>query len=94
MAHLSAPNRKRASNDTESAALLNTMNAYTGTYTIDGDKWTTIVDLHHNEIFVETPQVRFFRLDGDKLSIRSPEQPSAVFPGKIVTGTFEWVRER
>jgi hypothetical protein len=94
MAHLSAPNRKRATNDAESAALLNTMNAYTGTYKIDGNKWTTIVDLHHNEVFIETPQVRFFKVDGDKLLIRSPEQLSAAFPGKMVTGTLEWVRER
>jgi hypothetical protein len=32
MAHLSAPDRKPAKNDAERAALLQSMNAYTGTY--------------------------------------------------------------
>jgi hypothetical protein len=36
----------------ESAALLRTMIAYTGTYTIDGDRWITIPDLSHNEIMI------------------------------------------
>jgi Lipocalin-like domain len=70
------------------------MIAYAGTYTIDGDRWITISDLSHNEIYIGTPQVRFFKVEGDKLSIRVPEQPSAAFPGKMVTGTLEWVRER
>src|SRR5207244_4427812 len=51
IAYTSAPGRKPPINDAESAALLRTMNAYTGKYTIEGDKWTTIVDLHHNEIY-------------------------------------------
>jgi Lipocalin-like domain len=70
------------------------MNAYTGTYTIEGDKWTTMVDLHRNEIYIGTPQVRFFKVDDNELSVRVPEQPSAVYPGKMVTATLEWVRER
>jgi hypothetical protein len=93
MAHLSAPDRKPPKNDADSAALLKSMNAYTGTYKIEGDKWTTIVDLHHNEIYVGTPQVRYFKLDGDKLYVRVPEQPSALFPGKRIAATLEWVRE-
>ena len=39
-------------------------------------------------------QVRFFKLEGDKLTIRTAEQDDAVFPGKRVVGTLTWERER
>ena len=95
MALLTASDRKPATNDAEGAALLKTMNAYTGRYTIDGDKWTTVVDVHHNEIYIgQPPQVRYFKVDGDKLTVKVPEQPSAVLPGKRVTATLEWEREQ
>jgi len=94
MGLISAPDRKPAKNDAERAALLQSMIADSGTYTIEGDKWTTIVDLSHSEIIVGQPQVRYFKVDGDKLYIKVPEQPTSVFPGKLTTSTLEWVREK
>jgi hypothetical protein len=91
---IARPDRKPATNDTDSAALLKSLMVYTGKFTIDGDKLTTDVDLSWNEIFTGTSQVRFFKLEGDKLSIRTAEQASAVFPGKRVVGTLNWERER
>ena len=35
-----------------------------------------------------------FKLQGDKMTIRSAEQVSAVYPGKKVVGTLTWERER
>ena len=87
-------NRKPAANDGESAALLKTLLAYTGKFTIDGDKFTTKVDMSGNELLTGQEQVRYFKLDGDKLSIRTAEQVSAVYPGKRVVGTLTWERER
>jgi hypothetical protein len=87
-------NRKPAANDGESAALLKTLLAYTGKFTIDGDKFTTKVDMSGNELLTGQEQVRYFKLDGDKLSIRTAEQVSAVYPGKSVVGTLTWERER
>jgi hypothetical protein len=89
-----AANRKPATNDAESAALLKTLVAYTGKFTIDGDKFTTKVDISWNELFTGQDQVRFFNLQGDRLTIRTPEQASAVYPGKLVVGTLIWERER
>ena len=89
-----AANRKPAANDTESAALLKTLMAYTGKFTIDGDKFTTKVDMSWNELLTGQYQVRFFKLDGDRLTIRTAEQPSGVYPGKKVVGTLTWERER
>jgi hypothetical protein len=89
-----ASGRNPPTNDAESVALLKSMNAYTGKYTIEGDKWTTIVDAHHNETYVGHPQVRYFKVEGDKLTVRVPDQPSALFPGQRITATLEWIRER
>ena len=69
-------------NDAEAAALLSSMNAYTGRYRIEGDEVVTAVDGAWNEIFKAREQVRYFSLDGDKLTLRTPEQPSATLPGK------------
>jgi len=91
---IAAANRKPAANDEESAALLKTLMAYTGKFTIDGDKFTTKVDISWNELFTGQDQVRFFKLEGDKLTIRTAEQASAVYPGKRVVGTLTWERER
>jgi hypothetical protein len=33
-------------------------------------------------------------VEGDKLSIRTAEHVSAVYPGKKVVGTLTWERER
>jgi hypothetical protein len=78
----------RNGNDADSAALLKSLMVRTGKFTIDGDKLTTDVDLSWNEILTGTSQVRFFKLEGDKLSIRTAEQASAVYPGKKVVGTL------
>src|ERR1700722_859380 len=91
---IARPDRKPTTNDADSAALLKSLMVYTGKFTIDGDKLTTNVDLSWNEILTGTAQVRFFKLEGDKLSIRTAEQASAVLPGKRVVGTLNWERER
>ena len=90
---ITAPDRKPPKNDADSAALLKTMNAYTGKYVVEKDKWTTTVDLSHNEIYIGNPQVRYFNVEKNKLTVRVPEQASAVYPGKRVMATLEWIRE-
>ncbi len=89
-----APNRKSATNNDESAALLKSLMAYTGKFTIEGDKFTTKVDISWNELLTGRDQVRYFKMESDRLSIRTAEQVSAVYPGKKVIGTLTWERER
>jgi hypothetical protein len=88
---IAAANRKPAA---ELAALLKTLMVYTGPFTIEGDKFTTKVDISWNELLTGQDQVRFFKLEGDKLTIRTAEQTSAVYPGKKVVGILTWERER
>jgi len=89
-------NRKPATNNDEAAALLKSLLVYTGKFTIDGDKFTTKVDMSGNELLTGLDQVRFFKLEGDRLSLRTAEQVSSVgiYQGKKVVGTLAWERER
>jgi hypothetical protein len=89
-------NRKPATNNDESAALLKSLLVYSGKFTIDGDKFTIKVDMSGNELLTGRDQVRFFKLDGDRLSLRTAEQVSSVgiYQGKKVVGTLTWDRER
>jgi lipocalin-like protein len=89
-----AANRKPPANNEESATLLKTLLVYSGKFTLDGDKFTTKVDMSGNELLTGQDQVRFFKLDGDKLNLRTAEQVSSVYPGKKVVGALVWERER
>ena len=64
--------RKAAKTDQERAELLNTLVAYSGTYTVEGDKWSTNVDVAWNPEWVATKQVRNFTLDGERLMVLTP----------------------
>jgi lipocalin-like protein len=69
---LTGEGRKPAKTDRERAELLDTLVAYTGTYTIAGDSWTTSVDVAWNPEWVGTKQVRSFKLVGDRLDVLTP----------------------
>ncbi|WP_407194574.1 lipocalin-like domain-containing protein [Bradyrhizobium sp. STM 3566] len=88
-------NRKPATNDEEAAVLLRSLLVYTGKFTIDGDKFTTKVDISGNELLTGLDQVRFFKLEGNRMSLRTAEQVSSVgtYQGKKVVGTLTWERE-
>ena len=69
---LTGEGRKPAKTDHERAELLNTLVAYSGTYRLEGDKWTTKVDVAWNPEWVGTEQVRSFRVDGERLVVLTP----------------------
>ena len=64
--------RKPGKTDRERADLLSTLVAYTGTYRLDGDKWTTSVEVAWNPEWVGTEQVRSFKLEGERLQVLTP----------------------
>jgi len=49
-----------------------------------------------NEIYTgaNQDQLRFFHVEGDKLTLRTPEIVSAVRPGQRAVGTIMFERER
>jgi Lipocalin-like domain len=93
---LTGANRRPAKNIDEKAALLDSVLAYSGKYTIAGNRITTRVDMSSNEIYTgaNQDQMRFFNVEGDKLTIRTPEIVSAVRPGQKAVGTITFERER
>ncbi len=92
---LTGADRRPAKTNDEKAALLDSMLAYSGRYTVEGDKITTRVDMSSNEIFSgpNQDQVRFFKLEGDRLTIRTPQIVSAIRVGQKAIDTVVFERE-
>jgi hypothetical protein len=75
----------------EKAGLYDGLVAYAGTWSIAGDKVTHHVDISWNQAWTGTSQVRQFRIDGDRLYIRSV--PAKSFQdGRVVSAALEWIR--
>jgi len=93
MTIITRADRKPATTVDERAALLGSMVSYTGRYTVEHDRIIIRPDVAWNEIYSGTEQIRYYTLNGDKLSIRTAEQLSVVLPGKKVIGTLTYERE-
>lgn len=62
-----------APTDQEAVELQRTIVSYAGTYTLEGEgKVVHHVDISWNQSFTGTEQVRFYKLDGDVLTITTP----------------------
>jgi hypothetical protein len=94
MTIITRADRKAATTMNERADLLQSMVAYTGPYTVEHGRISTQPDVAWNEIYSGSEQIRYYLLSGDKLSIRTAEQLSAVLPGKKVVGTLTYDRAR
>jgi hypothetical protein len=55
--------------DNEKIELFGTIIAYAGRYSVEGDKVIHDVDVSWNQLWTGTRQVRFFRLEGTRLTI-------------------------
>jgi lipocalin-like protein len=90
---ITAEGRKKPETDEDRVAAFLSMISYSGIYRIEGDKWITKVDTSWLETWVGTDQMRFFRVDGDKLQVTSmwlqnPNLP----PGQMSRGVLIWSR--
>ena len=93
MTIITRADRKPATTVDERAALLDSMVGYTGRYRVEHDRIIIRPDVAWNEIYSGTEQIRYYTLNGNKLSIRTAEQLSAVLPGKKVVATLTYERE-
>jgi hypothetical protein len=82
---LTGETRKPAKTDQERADLLSTLVAYTGTYRVEGDEWTTKVEVAWNPEWVSTEQTRSYKLEGDRLKVLSPWRVMPNWPDKGMT---------
>jgi hypothetical protein len=94
ISYLEAPNRKSAKTDEERAALYRTLIAYTGRYRVDGDRFITSVDGSWNAAWTGTEPSRFFKLDGDRLSITTQWAPAPLYNNRMNRGILALEREK
>jgi hypothetical protein len=88
-----AEGRKAPQTDEERAAAFRSMLAYSGNYRTEGNKIFIKVDIAADESWNGTEQVRYFRLEGDRLHIEAAPQPYANFGGKVMRGILIWARD-
>ena len=74
--------------DQQRIELFNTMNAYAGTYKLDGNKLTYRYDLTHNEV-TERASVREIKIEGRRITMANEPGRSAQ-DGKMVQVTTVW----
>jgi hypothetical protein len=91
MALLVSEDRKLAQTDEERAAAYRSMVAYTGRFTVEGNKWTTRPDVAWDEGYM-MDQVRYFKLDRDRLIVETAPAMSPHF-GKVVRFIVVWQRD-
>jgi len=92
---LTGEGRKPPKTIQDRAELLDSLVAYTGTYRLEGDTWITKVEVAWSPAFVGTEQKRFFKVEGDRLSVLTPWRIMPNFPEKGMTrniNIFERVR--
>lgn len=74
--------------DEERIALFNTIiSAYSGTYTIEGDKIVITVDVSWNQAWTGTKQTRYFKVEGKQLRVWNPPRKDWR-DGKSITSTL------
>ena len=67
--------------------------AYSGSYEISGDQFTTHVDVSSNDAWVGTSQSRTFKFVGSLLHLSTAWGPSPFDPSTVLRGVSEWERE-
>jgi Lipocalin-like domain len=73
----------------EATALFQSMLAYGGDYTIEGDEITHHVDISWNEVWTGTKQTHTFRFEGDRIHLSTKPSPDPV-NGRMSVRTMTW----
>ena len=79
--------------DAEAVDLYRTMIAYSGAYSLDGNKVTHKIEVSWNQAWTGTNQQRFIEVKDDQLIIKTPPIISPV-SGKESVSTLVWERVR
>ena len=90
---LTGEQRRKPETYEDGAAAFWSMVAYSGIYGVENDKWIMKVDVSWNESWTGREQVRFFKVEGDALTVTSPWEPNANLPGSPETrGVLVWTK--
>jgi hypothetical protein len=63
--------------DDEAISLYRTMNAYVGSYRVQGDQINIHIDIASNQVLNNTDAIRFFKIDGDRLTSTTPPEKNS-----------------
>src|SRR5262245_60173691 len=85
--------RAPAPDDTARAQLLRSMVGYTGLVRMEGDKFIISVDFSWDPAYGRE-QTRSYRLEGDTLSVLTPEQIIPASGDRLLIGEAVWRREQ
>lgn len=94
VAILTGEGRKLPKTLEDRIAAYGTMVAYSGNYRIEGNTLTTRVDIAWDQSQVGTDQVRFFKIDGDRMEIETPPFVIPNSDGRLVRSFLVWQKER
>ena len=93
MALLTGEGRKEPNTDEDRIAAFWSLAAYSGIYRVEGDTWTTTVDVAWTETWVGSDQERFFKREGDTLTVITMWMPNPLEPGDPeARGVVVWSR--
>ena len=89
-----ASGRTLPANEGEAAALFRDMSAYTGRFILTEDQIVTEVDVAWHPAWDNSQQPRFYKLEGDRLTLSTGVQDHPSRPGVRLRGFVVWTRER
>lgn len=88
---ITSEQRRKPETEQQSVAAFWSMVAYSGIYRVEGDKWIMKIDVAWDESWTGTEQLRFFKVEGDALTVTSPWQPNTNLQGSPETrGVLVW----
>ena len=77
--------------EAEAVALFRTMVAYAGRYTVEPTRVIHHVEQSWNQAWTDTDIVRFYKLEGPRLTLTTAPAPNAL-DGKMSVSTMVWER--
>ena len=83
-----------APTDAEAVRMYRTMIAYAGTYRVDGNRVVHHIQIAWNQRWAGTDQQRFFKIEGDRLTITTAPLKSTVLHGETVVSSLVLERVR
>jgi Lipocalin-like domain len=78
--------------DADAARAFQTAVAYSGTYRLEGDTWTTRIDVATNPAWTGKDSVRTVKFEGDRMLVTSAWTPNPLLGGKITRNHLRWER--
>lgn len=94
LALVTADGRTPPKSEAERAQAFTSMLAYSGHYRLEGNKLTTKVDVAWNEGMVGSEQVRYLRVEGDRMYVESPFMPNPNGSDSKVRAIVTWERAK